>query len=340
MTIYDIAKEAGVAASTVSRVINGKPGIRAETRQRVEALLKKYNYTPNEAARGLVTQSSRIIGILIEDIRVSHHTESAYVIEQQLTAAGYCCITLSTGTEDEKKAEYIRVLEQRRVDGAILIGSMLATEAVEQSIRVHLSNVPVVVVNGCMDLPNVYSILVDEQGGIRDCVRLLARKGRKKLAFVRDHDSPSGRNKEKGFIEGMAELGQPREAFWIYHEDGMTAQPEKTTLGLLRAGGEMAVRVLKEHPDVEGILFSVDLQAVGGIRALTERSVAVPSQVAVIGVDNTIYGEICTPRLTTLNNRLEEVSGTAARILLDALEGKKNPQKLMLFAEIIEREST
>ena len=71
-TIYDIAKEACVSASTVSRVVNNKPGINEKTRKKVQQLLEKYNYIPNEAARGLVTQSSRIIGILIEDIRVFH----------------------------------------------------------------------------------------------------------------------------------------------------------------------------------------------------------------------------------------------------------------------------
>lgn len=88
MTIYDIAREAGVSASTVSRVINHKPGIKESTRQRVQELLERYHYTPDISARGLVTQASRFIGILIEDIRVEHHTESAYVLEQAMTAQG------------------------------------------------------------------------------------------------------------------------------------------------------------------------------------------------------------------------------------------------------------
>ena len=165
MTIYDIAKQAGVSASTVSRVINNKPGINAQTRKRVQKLLNENHYTPNEAARGLVMQSSKIIGILIEDLRIEHHTESAYVIEQEMTALGYTCITLSTGRRDEKKADYIRILEQRRVDGAILMGSMFETEAVKKSIKEHLPDVPVAIVNGYLDLPNVYGILIDEELG-------------------------------------------------------------------------------------------------------------------------------------------------------------------------------
>ena len=176
MTIYDIAREAGVSASTVSRVINNKPGIKESTRKKVQKLLDEYNYTPDVAARGLVMQASKFIGILIEDIRVSHHTESAYVIEQEMTRQGYTCITFSTGADSKRKAQYIEILEQRRVEGAIFIGSMFGTEAVRQSVEQHLSNTPVVIVNGALDLPNTYSVLIDEERGTEECVALLPKK--------------------------------------------------------------------------------------------------------------------------------------------------------------------
>ena len=86
MTIYDIAKEAGVSGSTVSRVINGRPGISESTRRRVEEVLRKYDYSPDEAARGLVSRNSGMIGILVSDIRNLHYTEGAYIIEKKLIA--------------------------------------------------------------------------------------------------------------------------------------------------------------------------------------------------------------------------------------------------------------
>ena len=89
MTIYDIAKEAGVSASSVSRVINNKPGVNAETRQRIMKLMEKYSYSPNAIARGLVSQSSKTIGIMVADIRNIHHTDGAYYIEREMVAMGY-----------------------------------------------------------------------------------------------------------------------------------------------------------------------------------------------------------------------------------------------------------
>ncbi len=329
MTIYDIAKEAGVAASTVSRVINNKPGIKEETRTRIKELLEKYNYSPNEAARGLVKQASRIIGILMVDIRVSHHIDSAYIVEQEMTKQGYCCITMSTGSGDEKQAEYIKILEQRRVEGVVLMGSVFGTEKVKQSIMEHLSNVPVVIANGFLDLPNVYGILVDEQGGVEQCVDLLAGKGRKKLAFVLDSHTPSNHNKQQGFADGMRKNGYGGE-LWLYESEGRG----------LSGGREATYRILKEHPGVEGIIYSVDMAAVGGIQALYDCGIKIPDQVAVIGINNEVFGEISRPTLTSLDNQLKELSVTVARTLMDALAGRSVSHKSMLFTEIVERKST
>lgn len=338
-TIYDIAKEAGVSASTVSRVVNNKPGINENTRKKVQQLLEKYNYIPNEAARGLVTQSSRIIGILIEDIRVVHHTESAYVIEQEMTRLGYTCITLSTGPDPKKKAEYIRHLEQRRVEGAILMGSMFGTSEVEESIHEHLSGIPIVIVNGYLNLPNVYSVIADEERGIEECVELLASKGRKNIAFVMDAETPSSNSKKRGFMTAMMRQGIPSEKQLLYQADweGVSLSDPRNTI--LRGAGATR-RLLQENPQVDAIVYCVDLLAIGGIHEMESQGIAVPEQIAVMGVDNTIYGEICRPQLSTLDNKLVEVSRNASGILLNALEKKEVSKRMMLYTEIIEREST
>lgn len=301
--------------------------------------MEKYNYIPNEAARGLVTQSSRIIGILIEDIRVVHHTESAYVIEQEMTRLGYTCITLSTGPDPKKKAEYIRHLEQRRVEGAILMGSMFGTSEVEESIHEHLSGIPIVIVNGYLNLPNVYSVIADEERGIEECVELLASKGRKNIAFVMDAETPSNNSKKRGFMTAMMRQGIPSEKQLLYQADweGVSLSDPRNTI--LRGAGATR-RLLQENPQVDAIVYCVDLLAIGGIHEMESQGIAVPEQIAVMGVDNTIYGEICRPQLSTLDNKLVEVSRNASGILLNALEKKEVSKRMMLYTEIIEREST
>ena len=140
MTIYDIAREAGVSASTVSRVINGKPGVNPATRERVRALLEQHHYAPNEAARGLVTHSSRMVGVLVADIRNQHHIEGAYYIADELAKLGYCALVLNTGGSDEQRAEGIRQLQTRKVEAAVLMG-------MDHRLAKLLSHVIVIILN-------------------------------------------------------------------------------------------------------------------------------------------------------------------------------------------------
>lgn len=336
MTIYDIAQAAGVSASTVSRVINNKPGIKESTRKRIQKLLKEYDYTPNITARGLVMQASRFIGILIEDIRVEHHTESAYVIEQEMTRQGYTCITFSTGEDPQRKADYIGILEQRRVEGAILIGSMFSAEEVRKSIEQHLPNIPVAIVNGTLDLPNVYSVLVDEERGTEECVNMLVQAGRRRLAYIMDVSTPSNLSKKRGFYTGMLRCGLNRDEERVFTAPGEGTSPRAA----IERGRAAARQLLQEMPEVEGVLCATDALAVGCLQEMQAHGIAIPQDVAVVGVDNTLYGQLCTPTLTTLDNKLAEVSLAAARMLLDVLDGKSISRKTMLPTEIIRRDST
>ncbi len=328
MNIYDIAKKAGVSASTVSRVINNKPGVRLKTRKKVKQLLTEYNYSPNETARGLVNKASKIIGILVDDIRNIHHTDGAYIIERELEKLGYCCIILNTGTDEASKAEYIKILKSRRVEGAVLIGSSFQSKAVEEAIQKNLNDLPVLMANGYLDLPNVYGVLADEKDGVANCVNLLYEKGHKHPAFVIDLYTPSNKLKRQGFEEAVQS--------YALDEEPLVYETERT----LNGAYDVTKRIINEHPDVDGIVYAIDLLATAGIRALIDMGITIPSQVAVIGVDNSIYAEICNPKLTSLDNKLLNLSTTAAHNLINALNGGQPNKKVLIFSSIVERETT
>jgi LacI family transcriptional regulator len=328
MTIYDIAEAAGVSASTVSRVINNKKGVRRETKERVLKYLEMYHYSPNETARGLVNQASKIIGILISDMRTTHHTEGVYYMEREFAKLGYCCIIMNTGSEEEAKARYIQILCQRRVDAAALIGSTFQSELVKRAIEIYLPKTPVIIANGYLDLPNVYGVIADEQAGVANCVKLLADRNRRNLAFVIDKYTPSNRLKQLGFETGVRQ--------WCNQSEPLVVK----SLASLHGSYDATCQLVKEHPEVDGIIYVVDLLAVGGIRALHDMKIDVPKQIAVIGVDNSIYGEICFPSLTSLDNKLFDLSVTAARNLIDVLQDKRVSKNMMIISSVVEREST
>lgn len=328
MTIYDIAKLAGVSASTVSRVINDKKGVNKKTRDRILNILEEYHYSPNEAARGLVNQASKIIGILISDIRTTHHTEGIYYMEREFGKLGYCCIIMNTGNDEDSKAKYVKILHQRRVEAAVLIGSTFQSELVKQAIKEYLPNTPVIIFNGYLDLPNVYGVMSDEQNGVMNCVKLLSDKGRKNLAFVIDKYTPSNKAKMLGFQIGVRQ--------WCNQSEPLIMEADSSFNGSYEA----TRRLIKQYPGVNGIIYAVDLLAVRGIRALQDLNINIPGDVAVIGVDNSLYCEMSYPSLTSLDNKLFDLSVAAARNLIFVLQKKHVIKNVMIISSIVEREST
>ena len=337
MTIYDIAKEAGVSASTVSRVMNNKRGVSPDKRRLVEALLNKYNFEPDASAQGLVSRSSKLIGIVVSDIRTQHHSESAYFIERQLQKSGYSCMIVNAGFSDERRLNGIRLLASRRVEAAVLIGSTFQTESVKRAIRKYLKSMPVIFENGYFDLPNVYSILADERSGIAECLRLLYRKQRKNPWFVSLDDTPSNRLKIDGFLTAWKQFVPPDTPI----EEAPLFQIKRTP------GGddwdmcyEATKQLIHDHPQIDGIIYATDFLANAGERALLDIGVRIPEQISLIGVDNSIYTKLSNPRLTTLDNKMRELSMACASSLVQILEGGIAAHRTMLLSDIIEAETT
>ena len=168
VTIYDIAKMANVSASTVSRVVNNKPNVNAQTRTRILKLLAEHNYVPNEAARGLVMQSSHMVGVLITDIRTTQHIQGVYYIEQELSRQGYSCLIHNTGRDEKNWVHYVQELSQRKIEALILMGSIYQSDTMREAIALFLPDLPVVICNGYFAAPNVYGILSDERRGVAE----------------------------------------------------------------------------------------------------------------------------------------------------------------------------
>lgn len=328
MTIYDIATIANVSASTVSRVINDRPGVKEETRQRVKQLLKEHNFIPNENARGLVNQVTKMIGILVADIRHSHHTEIAYVVERYLRSFGYCSIIMNAGSEPDMIIENIQILETRKVDGVIMVGSIFQNKAIKAGIKQHLKKVPVVMANGYIDLPDVYGVLVDESGGVKQCVELLYDKGYKHIAFVAQLDTESSRQKFMGYKLGLLEYYPEAQVMMANAENNMPS------------GYGATQELMEKYPHIDGIIYTEDIMAVGALKYFRENNISIPDQMGVIGVNNAVYGEMSYPTLSSLDNRMKETGLVAATTLLEVLDGQNKLEKIMLFPKIVERDST
>lgn len=328
VTIYDIAKMAGVSASTVSRVVNNKDNVSARTRAKIMKLLAEHNYVPNEAARGLVMQSSHMVGVLITDIRTTQHTDGIYYIERELSAHGYSCLIHNTGRDESSWVSYIQAMSQRKIEALVLMGSIYQSEIVEEAIRLYLPSTPVVICNGYFSAPNVYGLVSDELNGVADCVALLAKKGRKHPAFLMNQITPSNEQKRLGFETGMSRFYPDTEL--IEEESGNRVSE------IIQSTKDM----MNQHPEIDSIIYSEDKLAMVGLRTLADLGKKVPDDVAVIGINNSDYAKLSIPTLTSLDNMLYDVSMTAARNILALLSGQRISKKMLICTEVVERQST
>ncbi|SKA97111.1 transcriptional regulator, LacI family [Gemmiger formicilis] len=312
MNIYDIAKEAGVSIATVSRVLNNKGTVSAATRARVEAILKQNNYTPSAIARGMVSKSMRTVAVLTVDIRVPHYARTAYTIEREFSRRGYEVILCNTGGDRAETLRYLQAVNQKQVDGIVLVGSVFDTICQGAEMEKLLSGVPVVLANGKLDLPNAYSVTVDDKYGVSLAVEHLVARGRKNIYYIKDRDTDSAKSKRDGFLEAMR-----------------------------RNGLEFADHVLEAGETLaSGIVCGEDLTAAGALKALLRAGLRVPEQVAVVGFNNSDYAHLCEPVLTSIDNKPEQVALLCVQLLESSIERSEAYSSVVLQPELAQGETS
>ena len=328
-TIYDIAEKAGVSASTVSRVINNYPYVNKETRAKVLKVIAESNYIQNDSARSLATQSTKMAGILIADVRTTHHTEGVYYVEHEFSKNGYSCLIYNTGTDPEQQAKYIQILSQKKVEAVVLMGSVFQNVTVQNAIMVCMPDTPVAICNGYLDGPNIYGVTSDERTGVMNAVKLLADKGRRNIAFLTNKLTPSNQNKVDGFNDGLKLYVKGGKEEVVEIQSGEVSDYEEATR-----------RLIQTRPETDAIIFSEDYVAIAGLHALYEMGISVPDQVAVVGMNNSRYAQISNPALTSIDNMLYDTSLIAVRNLLEVLKGERVNHRMSIGTNIVERSST
>ena len=329
MNIYDIAIIAGVSHTTISRVINNKPGVKPETKERILEILDEYNYMPNSFARGLANSGNKIIGIIVIDVRNIHHINTAFHIEDEFAKYGYVSIIGSCGLDNTKQEEYLRVMAGRNVDGLVLIGSRFQNDITKRSIEKYFSDKPVVIANGQLDLDNVCGIVLDERKAVSNVVDYLVEKGHRNIGFVNDYISYSAQNKQEGFIDGIRANHITFNENYIRHikTDMLTSETETEKL-------------LSLHNEITAIIYSEDIMAVGGVKACLKMGLQIPRDINIIGFNNSIYSDVSSPRISSIDNLINDMGALCAKALYDMLKGEKIDMLFNLMPEFVIKEST
>ncbi len=331
MKISEIAALAGVSTAAVSRYLNGG-SVSEEKKQKIKKVIEKTGYTPNIAARSLRQQKTKGIGVIVPKVNSDSVSNLIEGISSVLSKSGYLTIFGNAGNDEEHELEYLRMMQESKLAGVILMGTIITPEHVR---FFKESDMPIIMCG--QKHSSVNCIFHDDRRAAREIARLIISKGRKKLAYVgaTETDVSVGKNRRIGIEEAMQEAGMdPAELVRV--QGLFSADEGRDGMNEILDGGYV--------PD--GVICATDTLAVGAMKALQSRGYRIPEDVSVGGIGGGSVGTIITPELTTVKLFHRESGEKAANHLLQMIEynrehpGEKPPiTHTMLGYNLIERES-
>lgn len=328
----DIARDLGVSVVTVSKVLRNHQDIGEETRKRVLERVKELNYTPNLAARGLVTGKTYLVGLIVPDLLHPFFAQIAKSLSTALLKRGYC-LTISTSEEDpELEEREINRLLGRRLD-ALIIASSRTDSAVFE--RMQQDGPPFVLVDRCFrDLSTNYVGVDDEAVGSLATNHLL-EVGCKRIAHLRGPDTSPGMGRLRGYLTALRSKKRTPLAGYI-------SAPRLVDVKSRESGADLMKQLLKLNPRPDGVFCYNDPMAIGAIHTILDAGLRVPEDIAVIGSGNLHYDSELRVPLSTIDQQTELIGERAARLTLSLLESKTPPRKksIIIQPQLVVRAST
>lgn len=322
-----MAAKAGVSIATVSRVLNSPEKVSGATRDRVLATIEELNYTPNWFARNIQNSRTNIIGVIAPDTLDMSNMEIARGVEK--IARNYNCniILCNTGYEPETEKVQIETLVNRKIDGLILIDSLMDTAGLNS---LKARGVPYVFVgrNDVSDNENlIYTDYVDAAEKVVD---YLCDMGRSRIVLLLpDDNTNTGREKAEGYRAALRRNG-------IKYDDSLLVYCDNSI-----AGGNVATEQLLDSVKPDAVFAGTDTIAFGAIEAVKGRGLC-PDDVSIIGYEGLEAGAVVEPKLTTVIKPSMRMGLMAGRLLFDLISSEDEsgePSQIMLQSRMKIRKS-
>ena len=335
VTIFDVAKEAGVSKSTVSRVINRDTKVKQETRDAVEAAIKKLNYSPSYMAQAIRTRKTHTIALVVPEYSNIFYTEMFRGVEDIALKYGYMVMVCNTERHAMSDIEYTNELLKRNIDG-IIYNTYRTDDEMADYLRQISERLPIVYMNRIFgDDENYACVYTDGFKSNRKAVQYLIDKGKHKLGYVMNSEDVSIiEERFEGFVQGLKDHGLELNEKWVYRVQREN-EPDYIKLGRDAAKYYAS---LKDRPDA--ILTATDMLAIGCVKGFNESKIKVPDEISVIGFDNVFVSALIDPPLTTIAQPVRKMGQAAAEILISSLQGKKIQNKVVFDGKLIVRETT
>ncbi|MET7573072.1 LacI family DNA-binding transcriptional regulator [Streptomyces sp. NPDC005492] len=318
-TMADVARSAGVSVATVSHVLNDTRPVLPATRQAVLTAIEELGYTPNTLARSLVTSRTRSIGLAVSAISNPYFTEILQGVEAGALEHGYSLLIADPHDDPEHERKVVQLLHERRVDGMIVAPSA-DPGALVAYLRRH--SVPTVFLDrtwGSDEASPFDQVCAENIEPTAQLVTHLAGLGHRRIGLVAGLPGLSTtRERIAGYRHGLAAAGLPYDERLLAHGDSASDAAERATATLLSLAAPPTALVTANNA-----------MTIGALRALRERGLSVPGDLALCCFDDFAWADLFEPRLTAIAQPSREMGAEAVRLLLDRLAAPDRPAQLL-----------
>lgn len=308
-TLKEVASLAQVSTATVSNVINNTKHVSESVKKQVYDAMETLNYKPNEIAKSLRVQQSRLIGILISDISNDFISKVVKGIENTLSEIGYNVLLCSTDSDFEKEKEYLNVFMGKRIDGLIISSS--GTGDYEHYEDLLKAKVPVVFLNRCPDHFPSNMVMTNNIKGAYSATEHLIKHGHKKIGIITGplHFS-TGRDRFIGYQRALDDYGIP-------------FRKEIVLEGCfnIESGYELTKKLFEENMDVEALFISNNSMSLGAYKYIKEQGIKIPEEIAIYGYDDPEWADIVDPPLSGIKQPAYQLGIYAAKKIVDTVQG-------------------
>jgi len=329
-TIKDVAAEAGVHPSTVSRVLTDHAGssIKPATREVVLAAATRLGYRPSVLARGLRLRQTMTLGMLVPDITNPFFSSIIKGAEHAARSRGYNVILCNSEDDPEREAVCLHQLREHQVDGLLIASSQMADDTIEE---LRADGYPFVLLNRATHNAEDLAVVVDNHTAAAEVIGYLAGLGHRRIGHVAGPlNTTTGIDRLAGYRAAVRELGLADDVALVIEADSFS----------IEAGHSALERMLAGPAEPTALFAANDLIAIGMIQLLRETGIAVPGDLSVVGFNDIPLAGLLQPALTTVRVPQLDMGVTGARLLIDRLENRPiDDVRLTLPTELIVRSS-
>lgn len=331
VTLRDVARRAGVHAGTASRALNPQTRslVNSETAKKVMRAAEDLGYRPNPIARGLKTNKSFTIGVLIPDLTNPLFPPIVRGIEDTLAAVGYTVLLANSDNDPEKERLHFETMKGRQVEGFIMATAERDHPLIEDAIA---TDVPIILVNRTVDSSRAFAVIPDDRKGIALAVEHLVALGHRRIAHIVGPERYStGKARREGFFEAMKRTGlKPDPAITRYTNTYTEDEGARVFRDLLEDGG-----------DFTAVVAGNDLLALGCYDVMAEVGLNCPDDLSIVGFNDIPFLDKLRPPLTTIRIPQYQIGVRATELVLKRLEHPDTePVTLLLNPELVLRGST